>query len=375
MASVDIEQVSKLYPPAVRAVNGVTLQIPDRQFTVLVGPSGCGKSTLLRMIAGLEEISSGTISIGGRVVNNVAPKDRDVAMVFQNYALYPHMSVYENMAFGLRLRGVARPEIDRRVRSTADLLAIADLLQRKPRQLSGGQAQRVAVGRAIVRQPQVFLFDEPLSNLDAQHRTAMRRELTRLHRQLQATMILVTHDQVEAMTLGDQIVVLAEGEVQQTGDPRTVYDLPANRFVAGFVGAPAMNFLPATFRRLADRLTCQIGELVWTIPQGLVARQVPVDGSRVTVGIRPEHFSFAESTTSAPLRETLSVIVDDLQHLGSDTLAFFRLAGQECIARLDVRRPLARGDACLLHTDLSRLHLFDEAGKNLRDLKSSPGMA
>jgi len=369
MASVDIEQVTKVYPPAVKAVNGVNLRIPDKQFTVLVGPSGCGKSTLLRMIAGLEEISSGTISIGGRVVNKVAPKDRDVAMVFQNYALYPHMSVYENMAFGLRLRGIARPEIDLRVRSTADLLAIADLLERKPRQLSGGQAQRVAVGRAIVRQPQVFLFDEPLSNLDAQHRTTMRRELTRLHRQLQATMILVTHDQVEAMTLGDQIVVLAKGEVQQTGDPRTIYDFPANKFVAGFVGAPAMNFLSATFHRQAERLTCQIGDHVWSIQSAAVARQVPVDGEQVTVGIRPEHFSFANLTgDSAASDDTVSVVIDDIQHLGSDTLAFFRLAGQDCIARLDVRRTITRGETCVLRADLERVHVFDEAGKNLRML-------
>src|SRR5215213_10266911 len=260
MAAIQLKDVIKRYGKGkaeLQVIHGVNAEISDREFIVIVGPSGCGKSTLLRMVAGLEEISGGEIDIGGRVVNQLEPAERDIAMVFQNYALYPHMSVFDNMAYGLKIRKMPLAEIKQRVDKAAGILELGHLLDRKPRQLSGGQRQRVAMGRAIVRQPQVFLFDEPLSNLDAQHRTAMRRELTRLHRQLQATMILVTHDQVEAMTLGDQIVVLADGEVQQTGNPRDVYDFPANRFVAGFVGAPAMNFLPVTIQRLADRLTCR----------------------------------------------------------------------------------------------------------------------
>jgi sn-glycerol 3-phosphate transport system ATP-binding protein len=244
MASVTLANVRKVYPGGVEAVKGVSLEIPDGSFTVLLGPSGCGKSTLLRMIAGLETVSDGTVSIGGKVVNDVEPADRDIAMVFQNYALYPHMSVYDNMAYGLRNRGVARMEIEQRVAEAAKLLAIDQFLKRKPRELSGGQRQRVAMGRAIVREPQAFLFDEPLSNLDAKLRVQMRIEIRRLHNRLKATSIFVTHDQIEAMTMADNIVVMNQGKVEQTGAPTEVYRAPGTRFVATFIGSPAMNLVP-----------------------------------------------------------------------------------------------------------------------------------
>ena len=367
MASVQILTVTKTYPGGVRAVNRVSLSIPDKQFVVLVGPSGCGKSTLLRMIAGLEAITEGTISIGERVVNGVAPKDRDVAMVFQNYALYPHMSVFDNMAFGLRMRSVSTAEIKARVESTADMLGLSSLLDRKPRQLSGGQAQRVAVGRAIVRQPAVFLFDEPLSNLDAQHRASMRRELTELHRRLQATMILVTHDQVEAMTLGEQIVVMHAGEVQQVGPPQAVYDHPANRFVAGFVGTPSMNLLPAT---VESEGVIQAGDTRWHMPSATFGARPLPEGMAVTLGVRPE--SFAISLDGA---RGLHVELTEVQHLGNEQLAFFRWADTDCVARLPARPTLHRGDALHLTIDLPRVHLFDANGQNLMPRPASSNVA
>lgn len=358
MASVQIDAVTKTYPGGVRALNRVSLTISDKQFVVLVGPSGCGKSTLLRMIAGLESITEGTISIGDRVVNSVAPKDRDVAMVFQNYALYPHMSVFDNMAFGLRMRSVSSTTIKERVTTTAEMLGLSSLLDRKPRQLSGGQAQRVAVGRAIVRNPAVFLFDEPLSNLDAQHRATMRRELSDLHRRLQATMILVTHDQVEAMTLGERIVVMHAGEVQQVGDPKSVYDHPANRFVAGFVGTPSMNFVPAILRTGGPAPAIEIGEARWVIPSGIVKSRPMADGTMVTIGIRPEAFSVnADGDVRAELNE--------VQHLGNEQLAFFRWVGVECVARLEARADLQRGSPVGLAVDPERIHVFDANGQNL----------
>ncbi len=245
MAEVTLDKIAKTYPNGFKAVMDANLKVEDKEFVVLLGPSGCGKTTTLRMIAGLEEITEGTIKIGGRVVNDVEPKDRDIAMVFQNYALYPHMTVYENMAFGLKLRKTPKPEIEQRVKEAARILGIEQLLDRKPKQLSGGQRQRVAVGRAIVRNPKVFLFDEPLSNLDAKLRVQMRAELKRLHQNLQATIIYVTHDQVEAMTMADKIVIMKDGIIQQIGDPYSVYFEPKNKFVAGFIGTPAMNFINA----------------------------------------------------------------------------------------------------------------------------------
>src|SRR5438552_5601014 len=287
MAHVLLKDLNKSFD-GTHAVKNVNLEIHDHEFVVLVGPSGCGKTTTLRMVAGLEDITSGEISIDGKVVNDLAPMDRDIAMVFQNYALYPHMSVYDNMAFGLRMRKFERPEIDRRVRHAADVLGIQPLLERRPRQLSGGQRQRVALGRAIVRNPRVFLFDEPLSNLDAALRVQMRVELTRLHDRLETTAIYVTHDQVEAMTLGDRVVVMKDGLVQQVGAPLALYERPANRFVAGFIGSPAMNFIPVPIQGSDSSLTAQGTGIRLAIPPVNASQLGPYKGQRVTLGIRPE---------------------------------------------------------------------------------------
>src|SRR5881394_3804444 len=298
MGQVVLKGINKFYD-SVHAVKDVNLQIRDKAFVVFVGPSGCGKTTTLRMIAGLEAISSGDISIDGNVINELAPMDRDIAMVFQNYALYPHMSVYDNMAFGLKMRKFERPEIEKRVREAADILGIGELLKRKPRQLSGGQRQRVALGRAIVRHPRVFLFDEPLSNLDAKLRVQMRVELKKLHLRLGTTAIYVTHDQVEAMTLGDRVVVMRDGVVQQVGEPLELYNEPANRFVAGFIGSPAMNFADVTLvenggKPVADAPGLRIG-----LPDELAARARTKVGHKATLGIRPEDIHIAGPADSA----------------------------------------------------------------------------
>ncbi|HSC71982.1 MAG TPA: sn-glycerol-3-phosphate ABC transporter ATP-binding protein UgpC, partial [Candidatus Methylomirabilis sp.] len=287
MAQVTLESVSKKFDEVV-AVRDVSLTVHDREFVVLVGPSGCGKSTTLRMIAGLEEITAGIIKIGDRVVNDVPPKDRDIAMVFQNYALYPHMTVYDNMAFGLKLRKFPKPEIQRRVQEAAEILGIQELLSRKPRALSGGQRQRVAVGRAIVRKPQVFLFDEPLSNLDAKLRVAMRAELKKLHDRLQATVVYVTHDQVEAMTMGDRIVIMKDGLIQQVGAPLEVYAAPQNQFVAGFIGSPAMNFIPCTITAQDGNLFFKAPGLSLPAPAGKAKALAAYRDKAVTLGVRPE---------------------------------------------------------------------------------------
>src|SRR6202167_3735183 len=292
MARVLIRNLNKKYDE-VHAVKGVNLEIRDREFVVLVGPSGCGKTTTLRMVAGLESITSGDVLIGDTVVNDLPPMDRDIAMVFQNYALYPHMSVYDNMAFGLKMRKFARPEIDRRVREAADILGIEDYLKRKPRQLSGGQRQRVALGRAIVRHPQVFLFDEPLSNLDAKLRVQMRVELKKLHERLGTTAIYVTHDQVEAMTLGDRVVVMKDGLVQQVGDPMELYNQPANRFVAGFIGSPAMNFAPVRIAAENGSLCAEGEGLRIKVPAPMKERVGPYAGKESTLGVRPEDLHIA----------------------------------------------------------------------------------
>src|SRR6516164_9365391 len=294
MAKVLLEQVSKQFGN-VLAVNNVTLDVPDRQFTVLVGPSGCGKTTCLRLIAGLEESTAGNIYIGERLVNDVAPKDRDIAMVFQNYALYPHMTVYDNMAFGLRLRKYPRPEIDRRVKEAAEMLGIQELLKRKPRQLSGGQRQRVALGRAIVRHPRVFLFDEPLSNLDAKLLVQMRVELKKLHDRLGTTAIYVTHDQVEAMTLGDRVVVMKDGLVQQVGEPLELYNNPANKFVAGFIGSPSMNFASVTVTEANGSLIVENAGLCIKLPVETAQRLRGHIGREITLGVRPEDLTVASS--------------------------------------------------------------------------------
>lgn len=347
MAQVSLQQVRKVYPGNVVAVHGADLEVHDQEFMVLVGPSGCGKSTTLRMIAGLEEISGGDLQIGEQRMNDVPPKDRDIAMVFQNYALYPHMTVYKNMSFGLKLRKVPKKEIDERVRTVAESLGLTDYLARRPKALSGGQRQRVALGRAIVRDPQVFLLDEPLSNLDAKMRVTMRQELKRLHQRLKTTMILVTHDQVEAMTLGDRICVMSDGEIQQVGVPLEVYDRPANRFVAGFIGTPAMNLIDGA---------CSEGRF----RSSGVDVEAPVDLSgEVTLGIRPEDLSVAAEGG-------ISGVVDVVEHLGESQVAFLKSGATEIRARVPAQPALDAGSTIQLQGRLERCHWFDrETGKRL----------
>jgi multiple sugar transport system ATP-binding protein len=350
MARVTLEGIGKVYESAPRAavVQDVNLDVADGEFVVLVGPSGCGKTTTLRMIAGLESITTGRLTIGDRVVNDVAPKDRDIAMVFQNYALYPHMSVRENMAFALQLRKLPRAEVETRVRRAADVLGLTDLLDRMPKALSGGQRQRVAIGRAIVREPRVFLFDEPLSNLDAKLRLEMRREIARLHRELRATMIYVTHDQVEAMTMGDRIVVMNAGRVQQVDTPRALYDRPANAFVATFIGSPAMNLIPGR----VDRLD---GALIFHTPSG--ALRFPItgvsDGTPVMVGLRPEHLRLGGAGA------TITAQVELIEPLGSEILVHARYADGDLTARVGPDTPATPGQPIELVVDLARLHFFD----------------
>ena len=298
MATVKLENICKIYDGGVKAVDNVNIDIEDREFVVLVGPSGCGKSTTLRMVAGLEDISSGTLTIDGKVVNDVPPKDRDIAMVFQNYALYPHMTVYDNMAFGLKIRKFDKQEIDRRVREAAKILDIEQLLERKPKALSGGQRQRVAVGRAIVRQPKVFLFDEPLSNLDAKLRVQMRAEISGLHHRLKATMIYVTHDQVEALTMADKIVVMKLGVIQQIGGPLELYNNPDNKFVAGFIGSPPMNFINTKVEAQGDTIFVNEGTFKIEVTPAQAKVLKPYVGKQVTFGIRPEDVEFTKNVSS-----------------------------------------------------------------------------
>src|SRR4051794_26544393 len=334
MAPVDVRQVDKFYG-STQVLHGVSVNIPDGEFVVLVGPSGCGKSTLLRMIAGLEEISRGEIAIGERVVNNVPPKDRDIAMVFQNYALYPHMTVKENMAFSLKLARAPKAVLEERVGKAAEILGLGQLLDRYPRQLSGGQRQRVAMGRAIVRDPQVFLFDEPLSNLDAKLRVQMRAEIKELHQRLRTTAVYVTHDQIEAMTMADRIVVLQLGHVEQVGAPLELYDRPVNLFVAGFIGSPAMNFVDATLRR-ADGSAAAVAAdgTRLPVPPDVAGR----DGQPIVYGIRPEHLEFV------PAGQGLSVDVVVVEPTGAETLVVSRLAGNEIEAGVPGRHPPDPGD-------------------------------
>src|SRR5213075_1931009 len=308
MAKVLLKDLNKSYDGGVRAVKNVNLEIHDHEFVVLVGPSGCGKTTTLRMVAGLEDITSGEVSIDGKVVNNLAPMDRDIAMVFQNYALYPHMSVHDNMAFGLRMRKFERPEIERRVKHAAEVLGIQPLLERRPRQLSGGQRQRVALGRAIVRNPRVFLFDEPLSNLDAKLRVQMRVELKKLHDRLETTAVYVTHDQVEAMTLGDRVVVMKDGWIQQVGEPLELYAHPANKFVAGFIGSPAMNFADVTINDTGGVVTAESQGLRLQVPPAKATALRAYKGQNVAFGVRPEDVHIA--TGSDPASLTFDAVVE-----------------------------------------------------------------
>jgi len=356
MAQVVLKDINKLYG-SVHAVKDVNLQISDKEFVVLVGPSGCGKTTTLRMIAGLEAISSGDISIDGHVVNDLAPRDRDIAMVFQNYALYPHMSVFDNMAFGLKMRKFDRREIAKRVKEAADILGIGELLKRKPRQLSGGQRQRVALGRAIVRHPRVFLFDEPLSNLDAKLRVQMRVELKKLHHRLGTTAVYVTHDQVEAMTLGDRVVVMKDGVVQQVGDPLDLYNRPANRFVAGFIGSPAMNFATVTIVDGSGQLTAKSGGLEIEVPAPHIERLRPHIGRQLTIGIRPEDLHIAGDADAAGL--TFSSRVEVVEQLGSEVLLDVRVGDDTMVAAVDPGVRAKTQDTLRLAVNPGRLHFFD----------------
>jgi multiple sugar transport system ATP-binding protein len=355
MASVSIQSVSKKFGQ-VPILHGVDIEIADGSFTVLVGPSGCGKSTLLRMIAGLEEINGGDIQIGDKRVNDLQPKERDIAMVFQNYALYPHMTVGENMAFSLTLAKMDKQTIASKVSRAAEILALGALMDRYPRQLSGGQRQRVAMGRAIVRDPQVFLFDEPLSNLDAKLRVAMRSEIKELHQRLKTTSIYVTHDQIEAMTMGDKIVVMRDGRIEQTGSPLELYDFPANQFVAGFIGSPAMNFLPGTLRRSGGsaRVEMNDGTLI-----DAPLSSAGVDGQRVVYGTRPEHLQLVNNGG-------IPAVVAVMEPTGMDTFVACRHGSFELSAVFRERHNFASGSTIHLQPDLQRAHLFDaETGKVL----------
>jgi len=355
MAAVSIKGVHK-YFGGTHVIRGVDVEIADGEFTVLVGPSGCGKSTLLRMIAGLEEIGQGEISIGGKVINTMQPKERDIAMVFQNYALYPHMKVRDNMAFSMLLAKRSKAEIAERVAKAAGILGLTELLDRYPRQLSGGQRQRVAMGRCIVRDPQVFLFDEPLSNLDAKLRVAMRTELKELHQRLRTTSIYVTHDQIEAMTMADQIVVMHDGIVEQRGSPLELYDRPANIFVAGFIGSPAMNFLTGTLRRSGDSASVELAGNV-RIPAPL--RAAGVEGQKVVYGVRPEHLAIANGTG-------LPAHVVVVEPTGADTQVFARIGGAEITAVFRERHAFQAGETISLAPDPAHAHLFDaESGNTL----------
>jgi len=356
MAQVTLESVTKRFDSVV-AVKDVNLKIEDKEFVVLVGPSGCGKSTTLRMVAGLEEISGGTIKIGDRVVNDVPPKDRDIAMVFQNYALYPHMSVYDNMAFGLKLRKFPKSEIEQRVREAAEILGIQELLQRKPRALSGGQRQRVAVGRAIVRKPQVFLFDEPLSNLDAKLRVAMRAELKKLHDRLQSTVIYVTHDQVEAMTMGDRIVIMKDGLIQQVGHPLDVYATPRNQFVAGFIGSPAMNFIPCNVAAQNGGLCFAAPGLTLPVPAAKAKALAEFQGKKVVMGIRPE--DMREASPQDPAQATFEASVEVVEPIGHEIYLNVLINGTEVVARVSPDTPVKVGQKIKLAATVDKLHAFD----------------
>jgi multiple sugar transport system ATP-binding protein len=402
VAEITLDDVSKVYDDGTKAVSSLDLGIQDGEFMVLVGPSGCGKTTALRMVAGLEEISDGTIRIGDRVVNDVPSRDRDIAMVFQNYALYPHMSVYENMAFGLKLRKLPKEEIDRRVKRAADILGLEDFLRRKPRALSGGQRQRVAMGRAIVREPQAFLMDEPLSNLDAKLRVQMRSEIAKIQHDLKVTTIYVTHDQTEAMTMGDRVAVIKKGELQQVDAPQTLYDKPLNLFVAGFIGSPAMNLVGARLARSDGALFAEFGGFRLRVGDGALQARPALekfDGKEVVLGIRPEDMEDASLVQEAPQDRRITSTVDLREALGSEVLVHFtvqapivltedtrelavdvgaealedleqraREANSAFVAQLSPRTRLREGDQLEVVIDTNRLHFFDpETGLGIYD--------
>jgi len=359
MATVTFDHVWKKYGEVV-AVNDLNLEIKDGEFMVLVGPSGCGKTTSLRMIAGLEEISDGTLRIGDRVVNNVPPKDRDIAMVFQSYALYPHMTVRDNLAFGLKLRKTPKDQIEKRVNEAAAMLSLETLLNRKPRELSGGQRQRVALGRAIVREPAVFLMDEPLSNLDAKLRVQTRAEIARLHQRLKVTTVYVTHDQVEAMTMGQRIAVMSEARLQQVGTPQSLYDHPANRFVAGFIGSPSMNFVNLEVSGSGDQITLGNGAIQLPLPEAFKGRLSP--SGKVVMGIRPEHLNVEVGGPAGLLNGS----ADGVEDLGNEELIHVNAAGQDIVAVIGSEHRVRPGDPMSLQIPLDKVHLFDpETGASL----------
>ena len=376
MSSISLKNISKVYPDGTVAVNDVNLTIENKEFVILVGPSGCGKSTTLRMIAGLEPISKGELKIGDRVVNDVAPKDRNIAMVFQSYALYPHMTVYKNMAFGLELRKVPKSEIDKRVREAAKVLDIEHLLKRKPKALSGGQRQRVALGRAMVRSPDVFLLDEPLSNLDAKLRTTMRTEIIKLHKRLETTFVYVTHDQTEAMTMGDRIVVMKDGYIQQIDSPINLYENPVNKFVAGFIGSPQMNFIPAKLLMLNGKYTVEFGsedtktsrgrKFYVELPSAKAdneALKYYVD-KEVILGIRPENIHDEEMFLSAAKTGIIEASVDVTEMLGAETFLYLTCEGIPLTARVSPRCTARPQDVVKLALDPNKIHLFDAADEH-----------
>jgi len=385
VAAITLEQLTKVYPDGTKALSELDLEIADGEFVVFVGPSGCGKTTALRMVAGLETITGGTVRIGDQVVNDLPPKDRDIAMVFQNYALYPHMSAYDNMAFALKLRGVAKPEVERRVTGSARILGLIDSLRKKPRTLSGGQRQRVAMGRAIVREPRAFLMDEPLSNLDAKLRVEMRAEISRIQRDLEVTTVYVTHDQVEAMTMGDRVMVLRGGELQQVDVPQALYERPANLFVAEFIGSPAMNLVQADIVRNGG-LAARFGDHELRLPERVAERVGSYAGRRVVLGIRPEDLE--DASLAAPADgAALDVVTDIREDMGSEVYVHFglhaepvsrqevvealeeeaveamadlaRRRGVPFVARLGRSSPAREGEAIRLAVDVERLHFFD----------------
>jgi multiple sugar transport system ATP-binding protein len=359
MASVTYENVFKRFGD-VEVIKDMNVEIHDKEFVVFVGPSGCGKSTLLRLLAGLEEITEGEILIGDRVVNDVPPKDRDIAMVFQSYALYPHMSVYDNMAFGLKLRKTPKDEIDRRVKDAADILGLAHLLDRKPKALSGGQRQRVAVGRAIVREPAVFLMDEPLSNLDAKLRVTARAEISKLHKRLGTTFIYVTHDQVEAMTMGDRILVLKDGVLQQIDSPRNLYENPRNVFVAGFIGSPSMNFFDATLVGEDGNLFVDAGDFRVPVPEDRKSAYDAYVGKEVIFGIRPEHLHAARFTPSKINAAPMTAEVEVVELLGHELHLYLTSGQNNLVATVDTRLAPSVGQQLDLVMDMDRMHLFDK---------------
>ena len=362
MASLSLKNIQKVYPNGFKAVQDFNLEIADKEFIIFVGPSGCGKSTTLRMIAGLEDISGGTLEIDGKVVNDVEPKDRDIAMVFQNYALYPHMSVYDNMAFGLKLRKRPKDEIDKLVREAARILDLEKLLDRKPKALSGGQRQRVAMGRAIVRNPKVFLMDEPLSNLDAKLRVQMRIEISKLHQRLGATIIYVTHDQTEAMTLGTRIVVMKDGIVQQVDSPENLYNAPRNLFVAGFIGSPQMNFMDAVVENKGEDVYLKVGKHALKLPvtKAHKFKDGAYNGKTVVLGIRPEDMHDSELFINSSPDSVIESDIKVYELLGAEVFLYFDVEGFQMTARVNPRTNLRTGDHAKFALDMEKVHIFDK---------------